>query len=124
MKFIFCFVSFLCMAVPAWAGNYSAVIQDLPLMTGMTEITDAAVQFDTTSGRVMETAAEVQAGQTEIYAFYSNALPQLGWTHKDGDNTTYHRAKEILTIEAAPGSSSEKTRVQFRLGPDNSKSPE
>jgi hypothetical protein len=121
MKFIFYFLSFLCMTAPAFANDYSRVIEDLPLMTGMTEIADAAVQFDTIGGRVMETAAEVQSGQKQVYSFYANTLPQLGWTRIAGGYMAYQRAGEMLTIEAVPGSAPGKTRVQFRLGPNSNK---
>jgi hypothetical protein len=108
---------FFLFCLPAQAGNYSAVIQDLPLMPNMTEVPDAAVSFDTAAGRVLETAATVRAGQRQVYSFYAAALPGLGWKRDGGSHMSYTRGKEALSIEVSVGDNPEIVRVHFRLGP-------
>jgi len=70
------------MTPPALAAPaaYSMVIEDLPLMPGMAEKPDEAIDFDSPAGRIAGTAAETEATATDILGFYAGALPPLGWT--------------------------------------------
>lgn len=65
---------------PAAADAFFSVIDDLPLMPGFTENPNAAVTFETASGRIVEAAARGAAAPTEVRAFYGSLLPQLGWS--------------------------------------------
>ncbi len=97
------------LSFPALAAEFSSVVEDLPLMPGMTELKDSAVIFDKPGGRIVETAAATAAKPDDVRAFYATALPPLGWTAAKAD--TYTRNGETLTV--TPG---DKT-VQFKITP-------
>ncbi len=87
--------------VPALAADrFVSVIEDLPLMEGLTENENAAVTFDSAGGRIAEAEARGNADPAKVRRFYRDVLPQLGWTPA-GDGL-YERERERLklTIEA------------------------
>ncbi|MCE9507714.1 MAG: hypothetical protein K8R48_05275 [Alphaproteobacteria bacterium] len=102
-------------APPALAAPalYSLVIEDLPLMPGMVEKPDEAVDFDSPSGRIVETAAETEATATDILGFYAGALPPLGWTVLPPYSFT--REDETLVLDIAQKNG--VTLVRFNLTP-------
>jgi hypothetical protein len=110
-NFILSFILFLLLATPALAANtaYSAVIEDLPLMPGMTEMTDTAIVFDKPGGRLVETSARTDKKAADVLQFYATALPALGWTASG--NGVYTRDLETLTV------SQEKNTVSFKIAP-------
>lgn len=74
-------------AMLAWAGAASAQdggfvteIPDLPLMPGLTELTEAGIAFDKPSGRIVEAYAQGSVQRAAVLAFYRESLPQLGWS--------------------------------------------
>ena len=85
-------------SLPAFAmgTGYSAVIEDLPLMSGMVEKADDAIVFDKPGGRIIETNIETPASPSEIEKFYAEALPSLGW--KDLSPEGFIREDETLNI--------------------------
>lgn len=89
----------LLLAAPALAAPaaYSLVIEDLPLMPGMTEKPETAVVFDSPAGRIAGTVAETTSAETDIIGFYAEALPPLGWTARPPAG--FVRDGEALTIE-------------------------
>lgn len=97
-----CFTGFAhardAMGNAAGAGFFHAV-EDLPLMPGMTEVTEESVVFDQPDGRVVQVGARAGSGVTgaQVAAFYSETLPQLGWQAEG--NAGFVREKERLTIE-------------------------
>jgi hypothetical protein len=106
-------------AAGAWAQSpaFVSIDEDLPLMTGLSEEADAAMTFDSASGRIAETVASGPASAAEVDAFYHQTLPQLGWENIGG--AEYRRGDEALTVEVAPteGGGAE---VRFRLRPSGS----
>jgi hypothetical protein len=101
--------AFLVMPVLSALASYSVVIEDLPLMPGMTELKDRAVIFDKPGGRIVETAASVPAQAREIEKFYAASLPPLGWV--PSAQNVYIREGEKLTVAAADRA------VQFKITP-------
>ena len=69
--------------------DFVSGFEDLPLMTGLIQLEDGAVSFDSPSGRIVEAYAESPTLTVEkILTFYSDALPQLGWK-KDGNGSDF-----------------------------------
>src|SRR5215475_10867866 len=72
------------LARPAPAvDGFLSLVEDLPLMSGLTEDTAAGLGFDTADGRIVD--------------FYGETLPQLGW--KAEGKTQFARNGERLRLE-------------------------
>jgi hypothetical protein len=91
--------------------QYSAVISDLPLMTGMAEQPEQAVVFDKPGGRIIETTAITALPAEDVRKFYAEALPPLGWKTAGAD--AFARNGEILVIVFADKA------VQFKITPQD-----
>ena len=97
--------------------DFVSGFEDLPLMTGLIQLEDGAVSFDSPSGRIVEAYAERPTLTVEkILTFYSDALPQLGWK-KDGKTAknnmlVFTRDGEILKISLEKNTS---VAVRFEL---------
>jgi hypothetical protein len=77
-------------------AQFFSALQDVPLMPGLQEVTEMTVVFDKPEGRIVESAAmldAVPAAQAE--AFYAQTLPQLGW-NLQGKNTYIRQGEELL----------------------------
>jgi hypothetical protein len=108
-------------APAAWAQGrpaqtaFLSVIDDVPLMPGLTERTDAAVVFDKPEGRIVETEATGRLVRAEVLKFYAASLPQLGWRARSEGR--FLRDKEELVLSFASGAGGALT-VRFTLSPD------
>ncbi len=105
--------------VPAQStqAQFVSVIEDLPLMPGLAEDMDAAMTFDSAAGRIVEARAIGAIGADLVEAFYSEALPQLGWEKQtDGG---YVRGDERLGLEIISTIGS-MVSVSFRVKPGGS----
>lgn len=89
----------LLFAGPVRADTFFSVIEDLPVMQGMSENENAAVTFETAGGRIAEAAARGRVSPDAVRAFYADVLPQLGWT--PGAEGVYARDGERLKISVA-----------------------
>lgn len=99
---------------PAFAAaSYSSVIEDLPLMPGMTEISKDALVFDTPSGRIAETGVETATSAAVISKFYAETLPPLGW--KEVSAFIFIRENESLKINIEQ--KDHASHVRFSLSP-------
>ncbi len=76
---------------------FLSVIEDLPLMPGFVENTDAALKFETEAGRIAEITASGPGTASAVVEFYSRTLPQLGW-HLETPRR-YQREDETLILE-------------------------
>lgn len=95
--------------------QFAKVIDDLPLMPGLTVKTDNDVLFIVPStGRIAETVAEGSVDVDEVYLFYQRTLPQLGW--KMVNPRIYAREGERLFIDAKAHNAT--TTVHFEVKPD------
>lgn len=94
-------------------GGFVAGVEDLPLMPGLREVTEAGVVFPSPAGRIVEALAVGPAAPEEVRAFYAAALPQLGW--KALDTWRYEREGEVLKIEVGGGG--DTITVRFAISP-------
>jgi hypothetical protein len=106
---------FVSLAPPLGAADaFFSVIDDLPLMSGLSENENAAVTFETANGRIVEAAARGGVAPAKVRAFYAQVLPQLGWTLK-GDGL-YGREDEVLRMSIEPDGDGGAV-VAFSLSP-------
>ena len=77
---------------------FLSVVDDLPLMAGLSEAGDG-VQFESPQGRIADVSATGNVNPQDISDFYENALPQLGW--KKIGSGAYLREGEVLKITTA-----------------------
>ena len=107
--------SLLWTPVAAQESNaFVAGVEDLPLMDGLVEDHAAGLVFDKPEGRIVEAYASGAAAASEVQAFYTATLGQLGWQPTcDG---AYQRDNETLrlTISGVDGA----LTVQFSLSPN------
>ena len=98
------------------ASRFFSVIEDLPLMSGLSEDEAQGMAFDSPQGRIVEAYATGTVGPTEVLGFYRAALPQLGW--RETGPGTFAREREILKLEF-PADLQKGTRatVRFSLAP-------
>ena len=92
-----------------WSGSLMAtdkffsVINDLPLMAGLTEITGSTLVFSKPQGRIVEVVAEgvknKEINKEKIFEFYKQTLPQLGWTRTG--TSSWERESEKLFIKVS-----------------------
>ncbi len=94
--------------------QFATVVDDLPLMSGLTADEDKDVLFvEPNAGRIAETEAKGEVSIDQVYDFYRHSLPPLGWKVIDG--RTYQREGERLRIDAQM--SGKITTVQFTVKP-------
>ena len=106
----------------AWAADgghdFVAGFEDLPLMPGLTQMTDAGTVFDTPSGRIVEAYANGPVAAKDIAAFYARTLPQLGW--QQVSESRYRREGELLSLDIKPDSAGgAATTIRFYLAPND-----
>lgn len=83
-------------AAPAPARFFSSM-QDVPLVIGLSELSDQTVTFDKPEGRIIESVAEIESGTFDsVKKSYEATLPQLGW-NKIAENS-YARENEFLHL--------------------------
>ncbi|MGY8958298.1 MAG: hypothetical protein ACKVKG_01975 [Alphaproteobacteria bacterium] len=67
----------------AEADAFVPGLEDVPLFAGLTVDSNSVVNFDTTSGRIVEAMAAGPANAVistaTVTQFYQSTLPQLGW---------------------------------------------
>jgi len=91
---------------------FFSTIEDLPMVPKTTEDMDAALVFETASGRVAEGYASGQVAKITVQQFYNATLPQLGWTRIAVDK--FIREGEILKIDfSAPVLSKGGQKTQY-----------
>ena len=106
----------LIVANPVRAADvFLSVIDDLPVMNGMTEVEDAAVSFETANGRIAEAAIVGAVPVEEVRAFYDAVLPQFGWVRQSDES--FVREGERLRL-AITSLQSGQTSVRYSLSPD------
>jgi len=96
-------VMFLFLASPAFAQEFFANLPDVPLMSGLEEMDELALNFDKPEGRIIVGAANIPDSFNEdaIYAYYSKVLPAFGWARVH--DSSYLRGAEKLNIEITQG---------------------
>lgn len=100
-------------SVPARADAFVDGFEDLPLMPGLTNVPAASVSFDTAAGRIVVAFAEGRVSMPEVRGFYTDTLPQLGWSQDPGGR--WLREGEILTLDTVVEGAG--LVVRFELAP-------
>ena len=103
-----------CAAMPAHATEFLRAIDDVPLVSGLTETADPVV-FESDQGRVVRTSAEGHVGGAEISSFYGQTLPALGWKPVGGETGVFERESERLTLRVREPAKNAPVRVEFEL---------
>ena len=88
------------LATAQQAARFLSVMEEMPLMPGLVEVTDAAVNFDGPSGRIIEAFVAGSVQVDAVRAFYAATLPQLGWARQATGE--YRRDAEILRLDVSP----------------------
>jgi len=97
---------------------YLSGIEDVPLMDGLSEDTEAGVVFDKPSGRIVEAVAAGSPSSEAVGRFYRATLPELGWKTappSDADRLVFRRDAEVLTLTLSR--QDRLTVVRFSLAP-------
>ena len=87
--------------------------EDLPLMTGLSQVVGNSILFDTPQGRIVQATAVGTVSQSSVLQFYTETLPQLGWTIVD--DTEFQREGETLKVEFT--TQGQKLEVRFLVEP-------
>jgi len=98
----------------AFATDYVAEVDDLPLMPGLRQLLGAGLVFDKPSGRIVEVYAQGEVKPEAVRAFYARSLPPLGW--QIAGDAAFRRDGEILLLEFV--TRERPLLVRFSLRPD------
>jgi hypothetical protein len=79
------------------AGGFFSAVEDMPLMSGLSEVPSATTVFDKPEGRIVALAATGLADRNAVLKFYDSTLPQLGW--RKAPDGSWRREEEMLRIE-------------------------
>lgn len=102
---------------PSGAGAFVTGMEDVPLMSDLQDVPDAAVIFDKPAGRLIEAYAEGNVESAAVMKFYRETLPQLGWSIEaaKGASGVFFRERERLEIHVLDGT--DRRTVRFVLSP-------
>lgn len=75
-------------------AGFLSNLDDIPLMPGLIERKDLAINFDKAEGRIVEAQAEGRLAAQAVTRFYAATLPQLGWLAQ-GDNRFMREGEEL-----------------------------
>lgn len=95
------------------AATFLSNLDDIPLMSGLTERKDLAVSFDKPEGRIVESQAEGRLSADAVRKFYAATLPQLGWRLQGANHFTRESEELQLTITTV----NQVLIVRFALSP-------
>ena len=104
------------------ATGYLDSIEDMPLMEGLKETGEGGIAFDKPDGRIVRAVAEGRVADADVRRFYTQTLPQLGWTHARNIELingllVFRRENERLEIQIVP-QKGELTEVRFSIEPE------
>jgi len=95
------------------ADGFLSNVEDLPLMSGLTEDTASGLAFDTADGRIVDAYAHGKVSREQVVSFYGETLPQLGW--KVESATQFARRGERLRLDFAQAT--DGLTVHYSLSP-------
>ena len=90
------FLLFFIFATPVLADDFLAGTEDVPLMQGLTLLSDETFDFDTEDGRLYFSKANTSVDSEKIWDFYRKTLPQLGWVEEE--KGSFSREGDVLRI--------------------------
>ena len=102
---------------PSGTGAFVTGMEDVPLMSDLQDVPEAAVIFDKPAGRLIEAYAEGNVETAAVIKFYRETLPQLGWSIEAAKGATgvFFRESERLEIHVLEGT--DRRTVRFVLSP-------
>lgn len=103
MKFRFLMICFLSWLFPAeiQAATFIDGLEDVPVLKGMSQVQRDSISFGNEESRLVEAyLTSSRIGFAKVEKFYTDTLPQMGWTYQGKrDNTlTFYREGEVLDI--------------------------
>lgn len=105
-------------ALPVRAADvFVSGFEDLPLMTGLTQVVGNSILFDTPQGRIVQASAVGTISQSSVMKFYAETLPQLGWAQVD--DAEFRREGETLKVEFTD--LNQRLEVRFLVEPTANK---
>ena len=96
LKVSILFLLFFFFVAPVLADDFLAGTEDVPLMQGLTLLSDETFDFDTEDGRLYFSKANTSVDSAKVWDFYRKTLPQLGWVEKGSG--TFVREGDVLRI--------------------------
>jgi hypothetical protein len=100
------------------AEEFLSVLDDMPLMPGLSEVRDQASDFQTPEGRIIDGTAAGTVDARAVSTFYDETLPALGWRREAPGR--FVRDRERLVIAVAPGTAKGAVTVRFSVRPQAS----
>ena len=97
-------------------SGFLDAVEDMPLMEGLHETGDGGIIFDKPTGRIVRSVAEGDVAPSAVRAFYTDTLPQLGWTRAQAIELI-RREGERLEIQIVSVSDTH-TEVRFSIEPE------
>ena len=96
------FVVAIFLGTPAWAETaYFQQVEDLPVAPGLAEYAERT-EYSNADLRIVGASASGRADAEHVRAYYSAALPALGWAISLGgggeNETVYLRGREQLSL--------------------------
>lgn len=90
-------------------------LQDVPMPAHFVADAGTSSFFDSAEGRIAEVNAEGFGDEEEVADFYSDTMPQFGWTKVD--RLAYKKEGELLVITVSKGKSDTLTNIKYQLRP-------
>lgn len=99
-------------------SRFSKAIEDLPLMPGLEVEKDQDMVFVFGAERIAQTTVFGRVDVDDVYYFYQDTLPQLGWI--EITPRLYERNGERLHIQARSSNADGMAYVRFEVEPTGS----
>lgn len=96
--FLFCMFLNISVAISA---EFVEGMEDVPLMSGLSQITKDDISFGNEETRLVEAYVTSRKLKfSEVEEFYEDSLPQLGWNYQGnrGNNLLFYRDGENLEV--------------------------
>ena len=99
-------IGWLLLVMMLWAFKVSAAefvegMEDIPLLTGLAQITKDDISFGNEETRLVEAyVTSKKLKFSEVADFYEDSLPQLGWNYQGnrGNSLLFYREGENLEV--------------------------
>lgn len=93
-------------AVKAQETAFFETLYDIPIMSGLEEMSDMALSFDQPAGRISEAVAILVENieETVILDFYSLSLEQMGWRKLSQGVFVREGEKLVISFEKSEAS--------------------
>lgn len=103
------------------ADEFSDIMGDVPLMSGLIEDVDQRLVFDKPEGRIVQTVVFGHVFVGDAKKFYLGLLPELGWVPDgkttEGLNFSFVREGEILELRFLANQN--EITIYFNLSPNS-----